>query len=165
MIAALNDPALVHHADQIGIHDRAQSMSDHKHGVLTFELLNGLLHQPFALTIKSTGDLIKNQQFRISQNGPRQGDALPLATTKAVTAFANECIQSIRQTANEASGLGFGGSSFNLNGCGTGCTKTDIESNAGIEQEGVLTDDSQSLLPTLEIKRTQIDAVDERILP
>ena len=89
MIAALNDPALVHHADQISIHSRAQSMSDHKHGVLTFELLNGLPHQTLSFPIMSTGGLIKNQQFRISQNGPLQGDALPLATTKAETALAN----------------------------------------------------------------------------
>jgi len=67
MAPPLDDAALVHHTDQIGIDDRAQTVGDHQHRVSPLKALDRLLHQPLALGIQGTDGLIENQQLWIAQ--------------------------------------------------------------------------------------------------
>ena len=60
VIALLHNLPLLQHADLISLHDRAEPVGNHQHGVLPFELVDGLLHQPFALGIEGAGGFIEN---------------------------------------------------------------------------------------------------------
>ena len=95
MIAPLHNLPLVQHANQIGLHDRAESVRNHQHGVPLFELVDGLLHQPFALRVEGAGGLIENQQLWIAKDGAGEGEPLSLATAEAVAPFPDQGVEAI----------------------------------------------------------------------
>ena len=114
MIAPLHNLPLVQHANQIGLHDRAESVRNHQHGVPLFELVDGLLHQPFALRVEGAGGLIENQHLWIAQDCARQAQALPLAATEPVAPLAHQGVVALRQVLDETRRLSCLAGGFHL---------------------------------------------------
>ena len=96
MAALLNNLPLIHHTDHICLHDRAEPVGNHQHGVMTFELFDGLLNQSFALGIEGAGGFIEDQQLWIAKDGAGQGEPLALAAAEAVAPFADQGVEAIR---------------------------------------------------------------------
>ena len=106
MISLLNNLAFIQDADQIGLYDCAEPVGNHQHGVLPFKLINGLLHQPFALGVEGAGGFIQDEQLGIAKDGAGQGEPLALATTEPIAPFADQGVEAIREVGDEAGGLG-----------------------------------------------------------
>ena len=161
MAALLHNLPLVQHADQISLPDRAESVGNHKHGVLPFELVDGLLHQPFALGVEGAGGFIEDQQLWIAQDGSGQGKALALAAAEAVAAFADQGVVAFWKIRDETIGLGFfcGGRYFCLRS--VGAAMADVVRNRGIKKKGVLAHDPKVLLPADQIEIIQWGSIDQ----
>src|SRR6266699_5902449 len=77
--AALHDASLGQHHDEVGVLHRGQAVGDDEHGPVRHEALDRLLHQPLRLGIEGARRLVEDQERRIAQQRPRNGDALALA--------------------------------------------------------------------------------------
>jgi hypothetical protein len=69
MRSPLHDSAVIHDQDLISLHDRAQTVRNHKDRVIPFKAINGLLNKLLTLRVKGTGGFIKNEKLRVAQDG------------------------------------------------------------------------------------------------
>src|SRR6267378_4122567 len=81
--AALHDPPLRQHDDEIRVLHGRQPVRDDEHGPVRHQALDRLLHQPFRLGVERTRRLVEEQEGRIAQQRARDGDALALASREA----------------------------------------------------------------------------------
>ena len=77
-------PAGLHHHDPIGQRQNGQAVRNENRGPVAGELFQHLLDRLFALQIDLAGGLVEDQDGRIAEDGPGQGDALPLAAGEAI---------------------------------------------------------------------------------
>ena len=102
MAACLDNPAFVHHQDGIAFFHRGQAVGNHQHGTSPADRLK-IVHDDFLrLIIKGTGGLITNQDSRIQNQRPGNGDALALAAGQQAAPLAYEGIVAVRQLPDEA---------------------------------------------------------------
>ena len=79
MGARVENPPVLHHHDAIGQRKHGQPVRDQDRGAVAGELFQDLLDGLLALQIDLAGGLVEDQDGRIAEDGPRQGDALPLS--------------------------------------------------------------------------------------
>ena len=65
------------------------------------------MDQHFALQIHLTGRFVENQELRVAQNGPRQGDALPLAARQVRASRAHDRFITLLQLVNDSQHGGY----------------------------------------------------------
>ena len=65
MGATLDNAAVLHDAYQVGVLDGAQAMGDDQCGAAMHELVEGVLHEVFALGVKGAGGLVEDEDGRI----------------------------------------------------------------------------------------------------
>ena len=70
------------------------------------EVLERFLHEPLVLGVQRAGRLVEQQDRRILQDGPRNGDALALAAGQPGAALAEEGVVALRQFRDELVGHG-----------------------------------------------------------
>lgn len=87
--AALNDAAMLHHADLVAVLYGAQAVCDNDAGAPFKHLEERLLHQAFALGVQGAGGLVQDQDRWVLEHGASDAQALFLATTKAVATIAD----------------------------------------------------------------------------
>src|SRR5688572_28121920 len=78
MSPTFDDAAFLHDADLIGVLDGTQAMGDDDRGATMQQALQRFLNQTFGEGIDTGGGFIQNQDARISQRCPRDGNQLPL---------------------------------------------------------------------------------------
>jgi len=66
---ALDDRALLHHADEVGVLDRGKPMSDHQRRSVLGELRERVLYEPLGVGVEGAGGLIEKENRSITQNG------------------------------------------------------------------------------------------------
>ena len=95
MSALLNDIALPHDDDLVGIDDRAQTMSDDDHSLLLLlkQGVQSLLHLMLAFSIESTRSLVQKKDARLTNQGTSDGNALFLATREAHASLTDLCVE------------------------------------------------------------------------
>ena len=99
-------------------------MGDDDCGAVVHKLLQGQLYLVFALGIQGTGRLIQQQDFRVIEYCPGQGDTLALSAGQSYALFAQVAGVAFRQLRDEFVGMGRPGGrqDFSVTGIRLGCT-------------------------------------------
>lgn len=82
-----DDPAVINHQHQIGIADGAQAVGDDKTRLSFHEAQKRLLNSFFGTGIDAAGGFIKNEDGGVGENGPGDGQQLPLALAEVAGSF------------------------------------------------------------------------------
>ena len=93
----LDDAALVHHQDLVRAPHRLEPVGDHQHGLLPRQGLHSLLELVLILGVHIGRGLIEDDDGRVLQETPGDGDALLLSAGERGSSLANYRIISIRQ--------------------------------------------------------------------
>ena len=95
MNAALNDGAVHHGEDLIGVANCAQPVSDGNGGALFARGQKVLLDASFGLSVQRTAGLVQNQKTRGFEQSPRQRDTSSLTTAEHGTSIPNEGVDAV----------------------------------------------------------------------
>ena len=79
MAAAFDNAAFIERKDHVGVGDGRQTVGDNQGGSADHQTGQGVLNLPLGLAVEGAGRLIQQQEWRVLENGPRDGDALALA--------------------------------------------------------------------------------------
>jgi hypothetical protein len=93
-----------YHQNPVRILDGRQPVGDHERGASFEEALDGLLDQYLALRIQGAGGFVENQNLRIPQDGPGNGDPLALAAGQLGAPLADDRIVAVGQLSDEIMG-------------------------------------------------------------
>ena len=80
MPARLHDPALLHDNDGIAVLHGGKAVGYHQHRPAGGNLLQVCHDDALGLVVQGTGGLVKDEDFRVGNQGAGDADALPLAT-------------------------------------------------------------------------------------
>ena len=81
--------ALVQHHNRIGVSHRAQAVGDDQRGAVFQKQIQIRPNRLFRIRVQRVGRFVKNQNFRIAVQRPRDRDPLPLAAGQAHALFAH----------------------------------------------------------------------------
>ena len=87
--AALNDFAVVKHADLISILNRAQTVGDSHSGACLHQSLQCILYESLALGVQPLGTFVEEKRREILQNGSGNRRALALTARQPLAAIAD----------------------------------------------------------------------------
>jgi hypothetical protein len=79
----LHHLAILQDHDVVRGPDRAQAMGNYDHREVAAKPLQGDIDRVFGRAVESVGRLVKDQNLRLTQGGPREADALPLPRREA----------------------------------------------------------------------------------
>ena len=97
MSPLFNNPAFIHHQNQIRIADSGKSVGNNKAGLITHQGAHGFLDQHFCLKIHIGGCLIQNQQMSRLQHGTGNGHQLFLSLGDVDTILCDDGIIAMGQ--------------------------------------------------------------------
>ena len=104
-----------------------------------------LLDQPLALGVEIAGGLVEDEDARIGQDGPGDGQALALAAAEPHASLADQGLVAVGQTLDELGGVGgLGGLGDPRLGC-PAIAIGDVLGDRAVEEEDILLDDAQQL--------------------
>jgi hypothetical protein len=89
MRAALDDAPAVVHEDEVSPQDGREPMGDGQGRATLHGPLDGTLDEPLADRVQGAGGLVEDEDARILEQYPCQGDALLLAARELVAALAH----------------------------------------------------------------------------
>ena len=158
--ADLDDAALVHHDDAIGVQDGGQPVRDDHAGAAAHELPQRILDQVLALAVERAGGFVQDQDARVAQERARDGDALALPAGELGAALAEQRVVALGQLHDEL--LGVRGACYPAQRfvAGVGPAVQDVVAHAAREQHGVLGDDADLAAQRPQGHVAQIVAVD-----
>ena len=103
--AALDDAALVHHHDLVGERDGAGPVGDDEGGAPVGDLLQGAADLELRLHVDARGGVVEDEDARVHDQRPRDGDALALAAAEREAAFADDRVVALGEGLDELIGL------------------------------------------------------------
>ncbi len=106
MGATLDDAALLHHQDQIGLLDCAQAVSDDQRGAALHHMVQSPLDMPLGLGIQRRSRFVKNQYRGILEQCTRNRQALPLSTGQQHAVFPDQRLIALGHLLDELVGVG-----------------------------------------------------------
>ncbi len=87
--AGLDDPAVVEDQDAVGVAQGGQAMGDQDDGAVGPGGIDGFLDEPFAGVVQRRGPLVEDQDRRVLEEDPGQGDPLPLTAGEVLAALGD----------------------------------------------------------------------------
>ena len=138
MRALLDDVAILHHQDQIGLRERHHAMADDDGGGIAAMLLEGMADGRVGFGIHGGQGIVEDQDIVALHQGTGNGNALLLAARERYAALAHHRIPAVFAILDKAKGAGVHGRAFNglLGGMGDGDAHV-VAQRLGI-QEGLL---------------------------
>ena len=149
------DATLVENDDMVGVSNRRETVSDHQSGAPFGEMGERLMDQLFVDGVEMRRGLVKDEDRSIFEQGPGDGESLPLSAGKLNAALADHGIVGKRQLGDEmvrVSALrGF------LDGFigGLRLGQAQVLPNGGVEKVGLLRDQSNFRSQVIESERPQ----------
>ena len=98
--------AIIHDDNLVGIHDRTDTLGNDNFGGIRNFLAECLADQRISLGIYRTGTVIQNKNFRLTQDGPGNAEALLLPAGNIGAALFDIGIVSIGESTDKIIGLG-----------------------------------------------------------
>src|SRR5688500_10516516 len=98
--------ATVEHQYLIRVRDRRQPVSDHEHRSSAQKPVDRILHQPLRFGAARGSSLIENEDWRVTQQGPRDRQPLPLSTRQTRSPLPKQRVVPARQLHDEAMRVG-----------------------------------------------------------
>ena len=142
MRAALVDDAVLDHENLIGAPDRRQSVGDDERRPSSPQRPQAVLDERFALAVEARRRFIEDQDFRVGQNGARDGHALALAPGEPHAALAHDRLVAIREALDELRAVRDPAHTPDVVVTRTGLAVPNVVGECTVEQEVVLQDDT-----------------------
>ena len=105
---------------------------------MTHQFLQRGLHQCLAFRIQRRGRFVKQQQWRVAQDGARNGDALALAARQCHAALAERRLETGGQPADEFGGMREICGALDLGIAGLGPAEADVVAGGSREHHRIL---------------------------
>ena len=99
--AALDDAAALEHDYQIGAADRGEPVSDDERGAVAYDLGEGPLDLVLGADVDAGRRVVEDQNGRVEQQGPSNGEPLPLAPGQRYPALADQRVVAAGQAVDE----------------------------------------------------------------
>ena len=110
MIAGFADLAVVEHDDTVRIADGGKPVCDDERGASVHQVQHRFLNVHFCACIYTGCRLVENQNFRVGEDGARNGKKLTLPVADVATGFGKLRIISLRHPLDKGVGVGGYGS-------------------------------------------------------
>lgn len=133
--ALLGDAAIVEDENSVGAAYGGEPMGDDKRGTPRHQRLQALHDARFGQHIQGGGRLIEDEDGRITEQCPGNGDAELFAGREGGAAFANDGVEALRQALEEVVELGERGSPLDLLHGGFWPAIGDVVAHAGWEDQ------------------------------
>ena len=143
MRAALDDGAILHHENLVGITDRGQAVRHDKRRPARLQPRQRGLDLLLGIGIKRRRGLVEKQDGRVLQHRAGNRDALALTTREAVAHGANPRVIAVIKRHDEFMRRRRAGRRLDIRARRLGAAKADIGGDRIIEQHGILTDQRQ----------------------
>ncbi len=143
MVAALDDAALVHDHDAVGVLDGAQTVRDHEGGAALHEGVHALLHHLLGARVNARRGLVQDERRRVGHRGARDGEKLALALRELRAVAGDHGVIALRQAPDEAVRVGELGRRDALLVGGVKPAVADVVHDGAGEQVRVLQHDAQ----------------------
>src|SRR6185312_12524600 len=134
----LDDTAIAHHQDQIGIADRRQAVRDDEAGAVGAQSCHGMLHERLRPRVDRAGCLIEYEQRRTREKCARNRDELLLSGADVARLLVDHRIVTIRQATHQSIDRCRPGGLENLLVRRIGPAITDVVADGAVEEPGVL---------------------------
>ncbi|MNL16958.1 hypothetical protein D3C87_1380240 [compost metagenome] len=160
MRAFLDDTALIHHQNAVGLQHGGEAMGNDDGGAGFHQLIERLLHQRFAFGIQCGGRFVKKQDRGVAQDGAGNGDALALTAGKRYAALAHLRVITIVQPGDEAVCLSGDSGRAHFFACRSRPTECDVIVDGGGKDRHILWNNGQSRAQIGKANIADIDAID-----
>src|SRR5262252_723662 len=157
----LDDAALFNHQDLIRTANCRQAMRDYERGPALHELREALLDHSLGLGIQDGCRFIENQDARLSQERPRDRDALALPARQFDSTFPNNRVVLVDEGLGKFINPGDPAGAHHGFFAGTRARKGHIIPDTSIEKKRFLQYDSQLRPVRIETYSAQVDAIHE----
>ena len=104
--ALLDDAAVVHHEDGVGVADGGQPVRDHEARAVLHQLRHGLLDQHLGTRVDRAGRLVEDEDLRIGQERAGDRQQLLLALRDVGRVVVEHRVVAVRQRAHEVVDVG-----------------------------------------------------------
>jgi len=159
VLADLDDVAVVHDQDQIGVLDRGQAVGDDEAGAPLHQILHAFLDQDLSAGVDRRGRLIQDQDLRIAQEGAGDRQQLLLALGDVGGFLVDFRLVAVFQGADEVVHIGGVGSGDDFLVAGSGLAVADVVHDRSGEQPGVLQDHAEAVAQVVAREAAGVDAV------
>ena len=161
----LRDAAPIHHHDFVRPPDSGEPVRDHDHGAIAHQRLERLLHQNLRFRIQMRRGFVQNQDGRVLEQRPRDGQPLPLSSAQLDAALADHGVVAFVHPLDELFGQSVARGFANLFVLGFGPAVADVVRHRVIEQEGLLRDDADLRAQRGDLEIAHVLAVDPNGAP
>src|SRR5699024_8176228 len=145
--------------NHICIADGGETVGDDKAGAALHQVIHSLLDQYFGAGIHAAGSFVQNQDFRVGQNGPGNGEQLLLSLRHIAGLFVQNHIVAVRQGADKVVHL-CGNSSLTHFFVGGGeLAVPDVVGNGAVIQPGFLQNHTKQRAQVVPLKGSNIITV------
>ena len=155
----IDDLALLHDQDLIAIDQGGEAVGDDDHGPPAGDAQQVGIDHRFALRIEGAGGLVEDQDARIVDERPRNGEALALAAGEIGRALLDIGLVAIGHALDEFLGAGKPRSLHSIGEREPGAARDDVVPDRAAEQEVLLQYDAVALAQVAQIDLAQIRAV------
>ncbi|MNF61828.1 hypothetical protein D3C84_434920 [compost metagenome] len=153
--------SFVHHCNTIGVFYRGQAMGDDQGGAVFHQAWQGLLDQVFALGIEGAGGFIEQQNGRIDQQRPCDGESLALAAGQTEPAITQVGLITVGHGLDKVVGIGNVCRGLNLGQGRRRVAVADVLFDAAEKQRRGLRDQSETTTQVQWIKLCQGHAIEQ----
>ena len=160
MGAPFGNDAVVQYKNLVCILNGGQAVGDDEGRTAYHELVQRILYHLFAFRIQGRGGLVKDEDFRVLQDGPGNGDTLALASGKNQSPVPHLRINAIRQFPDEFFRIGGTDGSPHLFVGGIQAAVEHIVLNGCIKEECVLGHQTDLVAKGAQLRLPNIHAVD-----
>ena len=143
MGAPLEDAALVEDDDLVGPLHGAQAVGDHQGGAAGEEAFEGVLDEAFGLGVEGGGGFVEDEDGRVAQYGPGDGEALPLAAGEFAAPVTDVGTVAIRRGEDEVVSVSDPRRFVDLRLGDARQPENDVVVDRIVEEDGLLGDDTE----------------------
>ena len=136
--AALDDNAVVHDDNEVGMADGGEAVGNDDAGASLHELVEGLLHGHLAFGVEGAGGFVKDEDGRVFEHGAGYAEALALSTAEGDAAVAYVGVVALGQLGDEFVGVGYGGCTTHMFRTVVSASEGYVVGHSVVEKDAVL---------------------------
>ena len=160
MVALLDDRALVHDEDRVGVADRREPVGDHERGAALHQPGHRALDQDLGARVDRRRRLVEDEDRRVGEERPRDRQELLLARGQVRRVVVDDRVVAVGQRPHEVVDVGgLGGGHDLLVGRGLAAVG-DVLADRAVEQPRVLEDHAERAAQVVAGHLARVDAVD-----
>ena len=158
--AVVHHPAFGEAYHRVGLVDDVFVVGNHECGLSSCEFADRGDDPPLGRGVERRGGLIEDEDFRVLENGPGEGQPLALAAGELHAVAAEQRVVAVGQALDELVGPGFPSGFADLLVGGVGAGVAEVLHHGGVEEEAFLERDADGAAEVIHVVLGHVDAVD-----